>query len=168
MSLVLNGKSVVDEEEQGLKNNQEKEELETPVDDCSEDSDRSQSSWDRSLSCAYPDVFGKRHDADARSLANKADALSFFLEIEAKVAEAKNIIKEYEKAIEHLANFWGTENLFQAPNGHVYKVVNSQGRFIYNQKYQLKTTRQEIEPNGKRKQRTLSLAEAQKAGFEVK
>tara|TARA_R100001530_G_scaffold131980_1_gene104021 strand:+ start:711 stop:1214 length:504 start_codon:yes stop_codon:yes gene_type:complete len=99
---------------------------------------------------------------------NGKEAIEYFLEIESAVDNAKNILKEYSNAVSHVVQLYGKDKYFQSKKGDVYKVVTSEGRWIPNIPLEVKTTRSIFDPfRNKRKQRTLSLEAARKAGFEL-
>lgn len=75
-------------------------------------------------------------------------------------AEIKPFLEDYRQAKADLIAELGVGVFFADHSGTVYKTDESNGRFVYNEPFQIKRTRREGEAKG-----TLSLKEAREAGF---
>lgn len=86
-----------------------------------------------------------------------------FVNLEKRKEEVKQYFKDLEDATHAVADEIGIGNYFQDAEGTVYKIVEPLGKWVTFETYSYVRTRR-----GDERQGTLSMKEAQQAGFEVK
>ena len=86
-----------------------------------------------------------------------------FIELDKKKVDIKRYFAELESVTADVVAELGLGAFFQDEDGTVYKATKAGGEFVRYKEFEILRTRRENEPKG-----TLSLKEAQEAGFEVK
>ena len=84
-----------------------------------------------------------------------------FIELERQKAGHKQFFDDLRNATKELLQEQGFDTYFQDDEGVVYKITPVEGRFTYDQIFDVKRTRREGEVKG-----SLSMKEAQEAGFQ--
>jgi len=85
-----------------------------------------------------------------------------YIELEKKKDSYKKFLEELKEATQAVVNEVGVGGHFQDADGTVYQVEESDGKFVYFDRFEIKRTRRSGEKSG-----TLSLTKAKELGYEV-
>lgn len=85
-----------------------------------------------------------------------------YIELEKEKENYKKFLEELRQTTEQLAKEIGIGGHFQDAEGTVYQVEESQGKFVYFDRFEIKRTRRIGEKSG-----TLSLTKAKELGYVV-
>lgn len=92
-----------------------------------------------------------------------SDAQQKLIQLDLRKKEIDSFYEELEKALSDVASEIGLNSYFQSSDGTVYKIVKPTGTFVSFRDLGYNRTKREGEERG-----TLSVKEAQSAGFNVK
>ena len=85
-----------------------------------------------------------------------------YIELEKRKEEYRRFLQELSDTINLLAKEIGTNGHFQDSEGIVYQLVESEGKFVHMDRYEVKHTRRPHERAG-----TLSLTKAKELGYNI-
>jgi hypothetical protein len=85
-----------------------------------------------------------------------------YIELEKKKDSYRKFLEELKEATQAVVNEVGVGGHFQDADGTVYQIEESEGKFVYFDRFEIKRTRRSGEKSG-----TLSLTKAKELGYEV-
>lgn len=91
-----------------------------------------------------------------------SSAQTKYIELEKKKDSYKKFLEELKEATQAVVNEIGVGGHFQDADGTVYQVEESDGKFVYFDRFDIKRTRRIGEKSG-----SLSLTKAKELGYEI-